>query len=424
MKNKKGFTLIELLAVIVILAIIALIATPIVLNIIKDSKDSATLRSADFYIDAVENSLGRGMLDGSKIENGYYTIMKDGNLCLESDGKTCKKGLIEVEVSGKAPENGFITIIGSKLKGVDLLIDNKKIFKYNDEIVFNNGAIELSESVGTIIYEHEIEAPNLQIEYDAILDGVTTPTIPAKVTYKNGEEKNVTFYYTGTQTQNNHTYDEITTGMWAFFENGEVTQNADGTYSGTGIGITLHGNTREPDFFGEIFYSGSHHYLIGDFLDTYESVEILGDIASSTIEVGFNFFPTGSEFEYENGKPIGVKEGELIPYFEDGTKVRNIILTFEDNSQELMSIEDCIEWMKYLLHDDPDIIDEFITQEALWLIYGIPAPTAAWNANGDSGIIVTNKKEHRFNKLIKLTIEEEINGRLERKTFDVKEFVS
>ena len=36
--NKKGFTLIELLAVIVILAIIALIATPIVLNLISESK--------------------------------------------------------------------------------------------------------------------------------------------------------------------------------------------------------------------------------------------------------------------------------------------------------------------------------------------------------------------------------------------------
>ena len=35
---KRGFTLIELLAVIVILAIIALIATPLVLNVIDDSK--------------------------------------------------------------------------------------------------------------------------------------------------------------------------------------------------------------------------------------------------------------------------------------------------------------------------------------------------------------------------------------------------
>ena len=55
--NKKGFTLIELLAVIVILAIIALIATPIVLNIIKDSKESSKLQSANFYLSAVETAV-------------------------------------------------------------------------------------------------------------------------------------------------------------------------------------------------------------------------------------------------------------------------------------------------------------------------------------------------------------------------------
>ena len=46
MKGKKGFTLIELLAVIVILAIIALIATPIVVDIIKDAKESAIKQNA------------------------------------------------------------------------------------------------------------------------------------------------------------------------------------------------------------------------------------------------------------------------------------------------------------------------------------------------------------------------------------------
>ena len=35
---RKGFTLIELLAVIVILAIVALIATPLILNVIDDSR--------------------------------------------------------------------------------------------------------------------------------------------------------------------------------------------------------------------------------------------------------------------------------------------------------------------------------------------------------------------------------------------------
>ena len=55
MKNK-GFTLIELLAVIVILAIIALIATPIVLGIIEDSRNSSKLNSAQFMVDGVQTA--------------------------------------------------------------------------------------------------------------------------------------------------------------------------------------------------------------------------------------------------------------------------------------------------------------------------------------------------------------------------------
>jgi len=64
---KKGFTLIELLAVIVILAIIALIATPIVLNIIEESKKNTTLRSAEMYLDAVELSVSSSILKGQNI---------------------------------------------------------------------------------------------------------------------------------------------------------------------------------------------------------------------------------------------------------------------------------------------------------------------------------------------------------------------
>ena len=53
MKNK-GFTLIELLAVIVILAIIALIATPIILGIINDARESAKQRTAELVANGVE----------------------------------------------------------------------------------------------------------------------------------------------------------------------------------------------------------------------------------------------------------------------------------------------------------------------------------------------------------------------------------
>ena len=73
---KKGFTLIELLAVIVVLAIVALIATPIILNVIEESKESANLRSVEGYANAVKNkyfndSLGGGIpvIDATFLSN-------------------------------------------------------------------------------------------------------------------------------------------------------------------------------------------------------------------------------------------------------------------------------------------------------------------------------------------------------------------
>ena len=73
--RKNAFTLIELLAVIVILAIIALIATPIILGIIKDSKDNANKRSIDNYAKAVQNALTKYQLTGKKLEiNKLETI--------------------------------------------------------------------------------------------------------------------------------------------------------------------------------------------------------------------------------------------------------------------------------------------------------------------------------------------------------------
>ena len=80
----KGFTLIELLAVIVILAIIALIATPIILNIIEDSKDSAKKRSLELYKNAIVNEIATSQLTENPVEPGnlsnefLQTIKYDG----------------------------------------------------------------------------------------------------------------------------------------------------------------------------------------------------------------------------------------------------------------------------------------------------------------------------------------------------------
>ena len=87
--KRRGFTLIELLAVIVILAIIALIATPIVLDIIEDSKDSSIKRSIELYGKAVENSVAKAQLNGSSVPSGKYTT---------TDGKTLTNGNTTIKV--------------------------------------------------------------------------------------------------------------------------------------------------------------------------------------------------------------------------------------------------------------------------------------------------------------------------------------
>ena len=86
---KKGFTLIELLAVIVILAIIALIATPIVLDIIEDSKESSIKRSIELYGKAVENAVAKEQLNGNAVPSGKYTT---------TDGKTLTNGNTTIKV--------------------------------------------------------------------------------------------------------------------------------------------------------------------------------------------------------------------------------------------------------------------------------------------------------------------------------------
>ena len=131
--RKNGFTLIELLAVIVILAIIAVISVPIVLNIIEESKDNATLRSADFYLDAVETSIATSTLKNKNILDGTYNILESGNICLSYDNDNkCIEELI-VEVKGEVPSVGSTIIITSgKISAIELKYGEKTIVKNSD----------------------------------------------------------------------------------------------------------------------------------------------------------------------------------------------------------------------------------------------------------------------------------------------------
>ena len=135
---KKGFTLIELLAVIVILAIIALIATPIVLSIINDSKESAILRSADFYLDGVELSVSQAILKDIDIPDGEYRVMEDGNLCIGTlSESTCTGNTLEVEVKGEKPSSGTIKITSGQIGDIKLNLQNKIVIKNEKgELIF------------------------------------------------------------------------------------------------------------------------------------------------------------------------------------------------------------------------------------------------------------------------------------------------
>jgi prepilin-type N-terminal cleavage/methylation domain-containing protein len=128
---KNGFTLIELLAVIVILALIALIEVPIVLNIINDSKESSLLRSAEFYLDAVEYTIADAFLNHGGLEDGEYPITEEGNIC-KTVLPCTEENTLKVEVNGEHPKEGTIKITNGKISDVSIKLDSKTIVKNSE----------------------------------------------------------------------------------------------------------------------------------------------------------------------------------------------------------------------------------------------------------------------------------------------------
>ncbi len=72
---KKGFTLIELLAVIIILAIVALIATPIIINVIEDSKKSANRSQVELLLGGAKQIYAQNYLNEE-----YKVLLTDTNI--------------------------------------------------------------------------------------------------------------------------------------------------------------------------------------------------------------------------------------------------------------------------------------------------------------------------------------------------------
>jgi len=145
-QGKQGFTLIELLAVIVILAIIALIATPIVLNIIANTKENAQLRSAEMYLDAVEQSVALERMTNTTFNPNKCTITNEGNLYCEG-----YQNKIDVKVNGEKPNNGSISFIEGKIKDIELKYENgKTIVKDKDENLVYGEKVKDEEEIPTV----------------------------------------------------------------------------------------------------------------------------------------------------------------------------------------------------------------------------------------------------------------------------------
>ena len=113
MKNsQKGFTLIELLAVIIILAIIALITTPIILNVVEDSRRSAAEDKAYGVVDAVRLAYQQHQMKDSPTQNVEVTVdftegaTNRGILGADTSGENP----VKVSISGDYPESGTVTV--------------------------------------------------------------------------------------------------------------------------------------------------------------------------------------------------------------------------------------------------------------------------------------------------------------------------
>ena len=137
---KKGFTLIELLAVIVILAVIALIATPIILNIINDSRKQAAKSSAELYVNGlVKQIAAKNMINEF---NPTSCTITNGSV-------TCDGVSLDYQVNGKKPTSGSISFNNGVVTGYSLYFDDYTVTKNQNGISIAEGGSPTSFT-GTI----------------------------------------------------------------------------------------------------------------------------------------------------------------------------------------------------------------------------------------------------------------------------------
>ena len=113
--NKQGFTLIELLAVLLILAVIAVITTPIITNVLSDSRQKTFKSSVEQLINIAKmdyNEYGR-------MDSITYTFDGDDFVCTG-----CNNGHdLDLDYSGDLDASGEIVYTNGEITSLNIKSD-------------------------------------------------------------------------------------------------------------------------------------------------------------------------------------------------------------------------------------------------------------------------------------------------------------
>ena len=200
MKNKKGFTLIELLAIIVILAIIAVITVPLILNIINDAKQNASIDSAYGYKSALEKYYMKKVVENTENElpNGYKNISE-----LPED----------FIVSGESPSDGWVKLKKGIVDRFSLKYDEYVVTMDNDKNVTSEKQESIEPHVTNDYQEVAyLESTGTQYINSGIIPTVAKSTkIKMDVTTTNNTEQDINAFGTN---NNLNIYNQAGKSIW------------------------------------------------------------------------------------------------------------------------------------------------------------------------------------------------------------------
>lgn len=182
---KRGFTLIELIAVILILGFIALITVPKALDVIEDSKKESVVNSAKVYVKAVNEAIINERMNKNKIDDGTYSIMNNGLLCIgiiQADS-TCSGKTIDLGLKSNNFSCGYVRVNDGKVSELENVQSSKySINKTNNNYTVEegykcfSGCFAITEKTITEYYDNENNSTNYNFcPKDVVLpEGITS----------------------------------------------------------------------------------------------------------------------------------------------------------------------------------------------------------------------------------------------------------